>query len=59
MINEIIAALLLSNPKDLAVIRKYIAWMKIRRAVNDRFYFRAHWVQKTAPQLSARRVHWI
>jgi hypothetical protein len=52
IIEEIYAALLLARPGDLAEVRKYIAWIKFRRQVNDRFYFSAHWVTASGP-------HWI
>lgn len=53
IIAEIRAALLLANPDDLELFERYLKWMLIRRQVNNRFYFRAHWI---AP---ARRYHWL
>jgi hypothetical protein len=53
IIEEILSALLLSQPEDLRVIHQYIGWMKIRRAVNNRFYLSGHWVGVP------RRHHWL
>lgn len=55
IIEEIYAALLLARPDDLSEVEKYIKWILIRRQINRRFYFQAHWV--TRPP--ARRAHWI
>ena len=51
--DEIIAALLKTHRADLLNIRRYIAWMKIRRKVNNHFYLSAHWVG------SGKKHHWI
>ena len=51
---EIIIALALLGPDDLEAARRYIQWIKIRRKVTDRFYFRAHWLQ--GPR---QNYHWI
>lgn len=50
--DDIAAALASSHPADLALIRRYVEWIKIRRRVNSRFYFQAHWV-------TGIRVHWV
>jgi hypothetical protein len=52
---DIIAALASSDRADLANIRHYIAWIRIRRKVNHHFYFQAHWITRPEPC----RVHWI
>jgi hypothetical protein len=57
IVEEIYAALLLAKPGDLAEVRKYIKWIMIRRQVNDRFYFSAHWV--TRPNHPGARPHWV
>jgi hypothetical protein len=57
IIEEIYAALLLARPGDLAEVRRYIQWIMIRRQINDRFYFSAHWV--TRPPTPAARAHWV
>jgi hypothetical protein len=70
ILEEIYAALLLARPDDLTEVRRYIEWIRIRRRVNDRFYFRAHWVyvKKAPPQLEeptplfgthAGNAHWV
>lgn len=53
IIEEIRAALLLANPEDLEMFRRYLTWMMIRRKITDRFYFKAHWVNPVG------KVHWI
>ena len=69
-IEDIIAALQSSDRADLATIRTYIDWIKIRRRVHRRFYFRAHWIyhQKAPPILEGPRpvfrthagnAHWL
>ena len=70
-IEEIITALLLLRPDDLDAARRYIQWMKVRRKINDRFYFAAHWVhpKKTPGVISQalkpllvshpRAAHWL
>ena len=64
IIEEIYMALLLARPDDLKEFEKYIRWILVRRQINQRFYFSAHWVQhsgprKMAPSLPAARAHWI
>jgi hypothetical protein len=56
---DIIAALASAHPADLVNIRHYIAWIKIRRRVNNHFYFQAHWITRPASQLQECRVHWV
>lgn len=51
---EIVLALRYTHRDDLEKIRRYVAWMKVRRRVNDRFYFAAHWL--TRPKGG---YHWI
>lgn len=53
IIDEIIAALALSGPGDLAAVRRYIGWIKFRRMVMRQFYPAHHWVR------SKRRYHWV
>ena len=53
LIEEITAVLLLLGPDDLEAARNYLEWMKIRRQINNRFYFIAHWVG------NEKRYHWI
>ena len=53
IIEEIRAALLLANPNDLELFKRYLKWMMIRKQVNHRFYFQAHWI--TRPLI----YHWI
>ena len=50
---QIRAALAESHPEDLAVIKKYVQWVKFRRKIHDAFYQSVHWVQ------SSRRIHWV
>lgn len=50
---DIIAALASSHPADLVKIRRYVAWIRLRRQIDRHFYIRAHWVDAPA------RVHWI
>ena len=71
IIAEIRAALLLANPDDLEDCKRYLQWMAIRQRVTDRFYFRAHWLNKTkTPGLlsqaskpllvsNPRNAHWL
>lgn len=51
---DILAALASSHPMDLVNIHLYIKWIRIRRQVNRRFYFQAHWVRPVH-----REAHWI
>lgn len=41
------------HPSDLSIIRKYIAWVKFRRKMNQVFYPSVHWI---SPR---RKYHWI
>lgn len=53
-INEQLAqAIYESHPEDLQTIRKYIAWVKLRRKVHHAFYPSVHWIA------SERKYHWI
>ena len=52
-IDEILTTLLLLGPDDLENAKRYLKWIKIRRMVNNRFYFMAHWIG------SRGRYHWI
>ncbi len=52
IIEQIMAALLLSTPGDLRAIRQYIGWMRFRRRVNDTFYPTVHWIRPS-------HYHWI
>lgn len=54
LIEEIYAALLLARPDDLSEVEKYIRWISIRRRINQRFYFQAHWISQQSV-----RAHWI
>lgn len=54
VINEIHRAMRQAHESDIPTIKQYIAWVVFRRRMHDRFYFRAHWVQK-----SAQRAHWV
>lgn len=53
MIEEIIAALMLSHPHDIQTIKRYVAWVKFRRTIHHAFYRQVHWVK------TSQRVHWI
>jgi hypothetical protein len=53
IIDEIIAALLLSHSADLQSIKKYVAWVRYRRMMHNAFYTGTHWVQ------SSRKYHWV
>lgn len=53
MRDEILAALLLSHSADLPTIRRFVAWVKLRRMVHNHFYMNAHWVRPF------RRYHWV
>lgn len=58
MIDEILAALLLTHPADLQVVYRYVRWVAFRRHVHNLFYFQAHWI--TAPDIHYNwRAHWI
>lgn len=71
IVEEITAALLSAKPDDLEMARRYLKWLKMRRKINHRFYFRAHWVdhQKTPGKISQAskpllekhqyRAHWL
>lgn len=54
IIEEIRAALLLATPNDLDMYLRYLQWMMVRRKINDRFFFRAHWIQ--GPK---KVYHWL
>lgn len=54
MQDEIRRALIEVHSDDLPMIRSYVRWVRIRRKVTDRFYFKAHWI--AAP---VRRFHWV
>jgi hypothetical protein len=51
--DEFRRALLQLHSSDLPVIRRYVAWVRLRRQVQDAFYLRAHWVRPLA------RYHWV
>ena len=53
LIEQIENELLQMGPEQLEVARKYLQWIKLRRKVNDRFYFVAHWIR---PE---RKYHWL
>jgi len=54
-IDELLAqAIFESHKLDLQTIRKYVAWVKFRRVMNNQFYFNAHWLTR-----SSRKQHWI
>ena len=53
-IHEIFIALMAAGPDDLDAVRRYIQWIKVRRQVNHRFYFAAHWVER-----SKKLHHWV
>jgi hypothetical protein len=47
-------ALLDTHKDDMTLIRHYVQWVKIRRAINRVFYSPpVHWVR------SSRRAHWV
>jgi hypothetical protein len=50
---EIIATLALLGMDDIEAAKKYLQWITVRRKVNRRFYFSAHWVAPT------QRYHWL
>lgn len=70
-IADILHALADTHPADMLNIRRYLAWIKIRRRINHRFFFQAHWIckNKTPGLLSQapkpllvsrpRRAHWL
>jgi len=52
-IDELIAqAVSESHPHDLLIIRRYIAWVKLRRKIHNTFYARVHWVSSNAKPCS-------
>jgi hypothetical protein len=54
-VEEIITALLLLGTEDLENARRYLRWMQLRRQINDRFYFAAHWIETTPRP----HYHWV
>jgi len=52
-IEEIFAALLVTHPSDIPIIKKYVAWVSFRRRMHNEFYLAVHWVS------SAPSYHWI
>jgi hypothetical protein len=54
IIDDIRTALLLANPKELEMFRRYLQWLLVRRKINKRFYFQAHWIRKPGQQ-----YHWL
>jgi hypothetical protein len=53
MNDDVYNALCGSHPEDIHKIRKYIAWVKMRRKIHHVFFFRAHWL---GPE---RKYHWL
>lgn len=55
MFDELNSALNNAHPRDISEIKKYVAWVKFRRYINNIFYLLpdAHWV---GPQI---RYHWV
>lgn len=52
-IEEIVTALLLLGYEDFENAKRYLAWMQVRRRINHRFYFAAHWVEPRGT------YHWV
>jgi len=56
MQDEIRRALIEVHDDDRQTIRHYIAWVRIRRKITDRFYRKHHWVVPAAQPFNA---HWV
>jgi hypothetical protein len=54
IIDEIIATLALLGTDDIEAAKAYLRWITVRRKVNRRFYFSAHWIEQPK-----QKYHWL
>lgn len=52
--DKIFRAILDAHPDDLPLIKQYANWIRVRRIVNNIFYFETYWMKP-----AEIRVHWI
>ena|GEM_PF-3457452 len=55
---QIFLALVQSDPNDLPAIRRYIAWVKMRRQIHNHFYMFPHWILPHKSQ-EPKKYHWV
>jgi hypothetical protein len=51
---EIVATLALLGMDDIELAKKYLDWIAVRRKINRRFYFAAHWIERPK-----QNYHWL
>jgi hypothetical protein len=54
---QIFLALMQSDPNDLPVIRRYVAWVRLRRRIHDLFYTSHQWV--LPDHIEENKYHWV
>lgn len=55
---QIAQAVFESHYEDLSTIRKYIAWVKLRRKVHHWFYPSVHWIG-AGSKTNTQYGHWV